>query len=76
MDWAPRKFICGDEITNADQRRALLLHYAGEKVYDIYDVEKKDSAATYDATKKVLGDYFAHKRTFKLKFTTLDHTSN
>ncbi|XP_060571177.1 uncharacterized protein K02A2.6-like [Ruditapes philippinarum] len=57
----------GMKISNADQRRALLLHYAGEKVYDIYDVEKKDSAATYDATKKVLSDYFAPRKNVQIE---------
>jgi hypothetical protein len=32
------------------------LHYAGERVYDIYDAEKKDTEATFEATRKVLKD--------------------
>jgi hypothetical protein len=47
------------EIEDTDRKRALLLHYAGERVYDIYniyDAEKKDTEATFEATKKVLKD--------------------
>ena len=43
------------------EKRALLLHYAGKRVYDIYDAEMGDSEATFDATKKVLDDYFLPK---------------
>jgi hypothetical protein len=41
-------------IEDTDRKRALLLHYAGERVYDIYDAEKKDTEATFEATKNVL----------------------
>ena len=44
------------EIEDTDRKRALLQHYAGEKVYDIYniyDAEKEDTEATFEATKKV-----------------------
>lgn len=44
------------EIEDTDRKRALLLHYAGERVYDIYDAEKKDTEATFEATKGVLKD--------------------
>ena len=30
-------------------------------MYDIYEAEKGDSEATFDATKKVLDDYFSPK---------------
>jgi len=46
---------------DGERKRALLLHYAGETVYDIYIAEKGDTAATYEATKKVLTDYFMPK---------------
>ena len=48
-------------ITDNDRKRALLLHYAKDRVYDIYDAEKGDSEATFDATKKYLDDYFSPK---------------
>ena len=45
------------------QKRALLLHYAGEKVSDIYETEKgDDNGTTYDGTKNVLDTYFALQR--------------
>ena len=50
--------LTGLNITDNDRKRALLLHHAGERVYDIYDA---DSEATFDATKKVLDEYFSPK---------------
>jgi hypothetical protein len=46
----------GPGIEDTDRKPALLLHYAGEMVYDIYDAEKKDTETTFEATKKVLKD--------------------
>lgn len=43
------------------------MHYAGEKVYDIYDVEKRATEETYTATKKVLDDYFSPKKNIQIK---------
>ena len=62
--WVGRleNLLVGMNITNGDRKRALLLHYAGERVYDIYDAEKSTTEATYEATKKVLTDYFAPKK--------------
>jgi len=57
----------GMKIDDGDQKRALLLHYAGEKVYDIYDVEKKETLTTYDATKTVLNNYFAPKKNVQME---------
>ena len=56
--WVERwqNLFIGLGIEDADRKRALLLHYAGERVYDIYDAEKKDTEATFEATKKVLKD--------------------
>ena len=39
------------------RKRALLLHYVGETVYDIYEAEKAGSRATYDESKKVLSTF-------------------
>ena len=54
------------EIEDTDRKRALLLHYAGERVYDIYDAEKKDTEATFEATKKVLKDQFDPKKNIQM----------
>ncbi len=52
----------GMGVNKDDHKRALLLHYAGERVYDIYQAEKGTSADTYDDTKAVLMHYFAQKK--------------
>ncbi|XP_060552185.1 uncharacterized protein LOC132713564 [Ruditapes philippinarum] len=61
--WVGRleNLLVGLNITNDGRKRALLLHYAGERVYDIYDAEKGDTGTNYDETKKVITDYFAPK---------------
>lgn len=61
--WCSRlqNLLDGMNIDSDKRKRALLLHYAGEIVYDIYDAEKKDTEATFAATKKVLDDYFSPK---------------
>ena len=55
----------GVNITNDGRKRALLLHYAGECVHDIYDAEKSsyaaDIASTYEGTKVILNTYFMPK---------------
>ncbi|CAG2219930.1 unnamed protein product [Mytilus edulis] len=57
----------GVDIDDEDRKRALLLHYAGERVYDLYDAEKKQTSNTYDETKKVLKDYFDPKKKIQMK---------
>ena len=55
----------GVNITNDGRKRALLLHYAGECVHDIYDAEKSlyaaDTASTYEGMKVILNKYFMPK---------------
>ena len=52
----------GLNITNDARKRALLLHYAGERVHEIFDAEKSQHDAelstTYDGTKEILNTYF------------------
>ena len=57
----------GLNIDNDDRKRALLLHYAGEKVYDIYQAEKGNDAATYEATKTCLKSYFEPKKNVQME---------
>ena len=61
--WCARleNLLTGLKITDGDRKRALLLHYAGERACDIYDAEKKDKGTDNTATKKVLNDYFCPK---------------
>ena len=64
-------------IKDAPQKRAMLLHYAGEKVYDIYDIEKRDSETTFEATKKVLDDYFSPQKNIQKEiFNFRKHKQN
>ena len=79
--WVGRleNLLVGMNITNGDRKRALLLHYAGERAYDIYDAEKSTTEATYEATKKVLTDYYAQKKTIQIEiyhFRTCKQTEN
>ena len=56
----------GLNIDNEDHKWALLLHYAGEKVYDIYQAEKGNAAVTYEATKTCLKPYFQPKKNVQI----------
>lgn len=62
--------LIGMNITNDKRQRALLLHYAGERVYDIYEAEKAESEDTYKATKEVLIKYFEPKRNVQMDIYT------
>lgn len=57
----------GMNLKDDARKRALLLHYVGEAVYDIYEAEKGSTAATYDETKKVLTAYFKPKRNIQME---------
>lgn len=67
--WVDRleNLFIGLKIDNEDRKRALLLHYAGETVYDIYDAEKGQTEATYTATKQVLKTYFEPKKNTQME---------
>ncbi|XP_045162004.2 uncharacterized protein LOC123526819 [Mercenaria mercenaria] len=67
--WVGRleNLLVGMAITNDGRKRALLLHYAGERVYDIYDAEKGTSEETFEATKTVLTNYFAPKKNVQME---------
>ena len=53
-----------DMAIDAKKReKALLLHYAGDEVFEIYETSNLGAdESNYDATKKVLGDYFNPKK--------------
>ena len=57
----------GMNLKDDTRKRALLLHYVGESVHDIYEAEKGNSPATYDETKKVLSVYFKPKRNIQME---------
>ena len=50
-----------------DRKRALLLHYCGERVYDIYIAEKGTSGNSYSDVKKVLHDYFKPQKNTQME---------
>ena len=55
----------GLEINDPGRKRALLLHYAGERVYDIYTAEK-ETPTSYQATKQVLNTYFSPRKNLQM----------
>ncbi|VDI12352.1 Hypothetical predicted protein [Mytilus galloprovincialis] len=67
--WVSRleNLFVGLKIENEERKRALLLHYAGESVYDIYDAEKGETEASYTATKQVLTTYFEPKKNTQME---------
>lgn len=56
----------GMDINDNGRKRALLLHYAGESVYDIYNAEKGESPTTYVGTKQVLSTYFSPRKNVQM----------
>ena len=61
----------GMNLKDENRKRALLLHYVGDAVYDIYKAEKGDSADTYEATKQVVTSYFEPKRNIQMDIFNL-----
>ena len=61
--WVQRleNLFVGLKLEDGKQKKALLLHYGGERVYDIYDAEKGPEEPDYEATKKILTTYFEPK---------------
>ena len=57
--WMKRleNFFVAMEITDEPRKRALLLHYAGQEVNDIYET-LVDTDKTYATTKAALKEYF------------------
>lgn len=70
--WVGRleNLFTGLKIEDDKQQRALLLHYAGERVYDIYEAEKGTTEPKYADTKKVLTDYFKPKKNVQMEIYT------
>jgi len=50
----------GLNIDSKKRRKALLLHYAGDEVYDIYEtLDLEDNDSNYDETKAALKRHFS-----------------
>ena len=55
-------YLTGKGVTDDAQKRALLLHAAGVDVQEIYfTLVSEDEITTFEATMKVLDDYFIPK---------------
>ena len=67
--WVRRleNLLVGMNINNDARKRALLLHYAGERVYAIYEAEKGESGNTYADAKAVLTNYFEPKTNIQIE---------
>jgi len=50
-----------------DRKRALLLHFVGERTYDIYEAQNGVTETTYTSTKKVLTDYFRLRKNTQIE---------
>ena len=50
-------YLIAQSISGVNRKKALLLHHAGDQVFDIYDSIKEDEDS-YDAMKQKLNDYF------------------
>ena len=50
------------DINNGERKKAMLLHSAGEEVYDVYDSLQIPAESIYDEFKALLSEYFAPKQ--------------
>lgn len=67
--WLSRleNLFIGMNLKDDARKRALLLHYAGETVFDIYEAEKGESETSYSATTEVLTSYFTPKKNVQVE---------
>ena len=61
--------LIGMDVNDAKRKRALLLHYAGEDVYDILTT-LPDIDETFDAAKQILTQYFAPQKSTEFEVYT------
>ena len=61
-------------ITDDNRKRALLLHYGGERVHDIFTAEKGDAGDEYKDAKKVLTDYFKPQKNVQMEIYNFRNT--
>ena len=55
-------FPVARNINNGERKKAMLLHSAGDEVYDVYDSLQIPAESTYDQFKTLLSEYFVPKR--------------
>jgi hypothetical protein len=76
--WVTRfeNFACAMGITKNDRKRAMLLHYAGEDVYNIFDtLQDTGTSNDYNIAKQMLEDHFNPQKTLNSKYINLDKQS-
>ena len=49
------------DVTDNARKKALLLHYAGEKVQDVFKTFQNHDESTFTETKKALAEHFQPK---------------
>ena len=75
--------LCGLDIANDARKKALLLHYAGDDVFEIFDsfsdeakgvgaVNGNGAPNEYEVVKQSLTDYFTPNKTLRLRHLNLD----
>ena len=58
----------GMNIDSRKRKKALLLHYAGDEVFDVYEtLGLSDDDSNYDQVKQSLTDYFLPTRNRRLR---------
>ena len=55
-------YIIASAVTDNTQRKALLLHFAGEQVQELFGTFPDHNKFTYDESLQVLNDYFEPKK--------------
>lgn len=63
-EWIERLelLFTGMDINDNGEKRALLSHYAEERVYDIYNAENGESPTPHVGTKQILSTYFYSRK--------------
>jgi hypothetical protein len=76
------KWICrlellftGMNIEDNGRKQALLLHYAGERVFDIYEAEKGETGPITRPQNKYSLSTFRQEKKFRWKFTNFETVS-
>jgi len=75
--WISRleNLFIGLDIKDKKRQRALLLHYAGEDVNEIFDT-LTDTGEDFATAKLKLKEYFAPKKNTNMKFIDSDKPNN
>ena len=58
------------DVTDDARKKALLLHYAGEKVQDVFETFHNHDKSTFTETKKALAEHFQPNAFSVMKYLT------